>query len=147
MFEFGVASALFVPTASLAMMNLIQLVGGLARIMKEGCLDFQNMVLQLLLCSLIVRSSYPIFKDMVIRNNKGHMPTSITMLTILLACLLPQLHPGKRIVIRRIPGLKTIYYYAIICLSPCMCVLKLYCSLHLYFKINHCPRSLPSEYE
>ena len=92
--------------------------------MKEGYLDFQNTVLQLILCSLIVLSSYMIFEAMVIRTNKGRMPTSITMLTILLPWLLPQLHLGKRTVIRRIPGLKTIYYYAIICLSPCMCVLK-----------------------
>ena len=99
-------------------------MGGLARIMKEGYLDFQNTVLELILCSLIVLSSYRIFESMVIRTNKGCMPTSITNLTILLACLLPQLHPGKRTAIRRILGLKTIYYYAIICLSPCMCALK-----------------------
>ena len=82
------------------------------------------MALQLILCSLIVLSSYLIFEAMVIRTNKGRMPTSITMLTILLACFLPQLCPGKITVIRRIPGLKTIYNYAIICISPCMCVLK-----------------------
>ena len=124
MFEFGVASALFVPPASLVVLNLIQLVGGLARTMKYCYLEFPNIDLQLILCSLIVLSSYPIFEAMVIRIDKDRMPTSITMLTILLVCLLPQLLPGKRTVIRRILGLKTIYYYAIICLSPCMCDLK-----------------------
>ena len=85
MFEFGVASDLFVPPAVMGVLNLISLVCGLARIIREGYPAFENMLLQLFLCSFIVMSSYPILEAMIIRKDKGRMPTSITMLSIFVA--------------------------------------------------------------
>jgi hypothetical protein len=85
MFEFGVASALFVPPATLALINLISLVGGLARILREGYSTSESMILQLLLCSFIVTSGYPILEAMFIRKDKGRIPTSVTIVSILLA--------------------------------------------------------------
>ena len=94
MFEFGVASALFVPPASLAVLNLISLVGGLARILREGYPAFDSMILQFLLCSFIVIISYPILEAMFIRKDRGRIPTSITVVSIsiaVFACSITQL--------------------------------------------------------
>jgi len=84
-FEFGVESALFVPPATLALISFISLVAGLARILREGYPAFESMVLQLLLCSFIVINSFPILEAMFMRKDKGRMPTSITIVSILLA--------------------------------------------------------------
>eukprot|EP00253_Pinus_taeda_P034993 PITA_34993 len=85
MLEFGVASAMFVPPATLAIINLISLGRGLARITREGYQAFECMILQLVLCSFIVIISYPIFEAMFMRNDKGRIPTSITVVSILVA--------------------------------------------------------------
>jgi len=84
-FEFGVASALFIPPTTLAVINFLSLVGGLARILREGYSAFESMILQLLLCSFIVIISYPIFEAMFLRKDKGRIPTSITIFSILVA--------------------------------------------------------------
>jgi len=85
MLEFGVASAMFVPPATLAVTNLISLVGGLARIRREGYQTFDSMILQLLLCSFIVLISYPILEAMFLRKDKGRIPASITVVSIFVA--------------------------------------------------------------
>eukprot|EP00253_Pinus_taeda_P001053 PITA_01053 len=85
--EFGVTSALFIPPATLAVINLISLVGGLAGILREGYSTFDSMVLQLLLCSYIVVSGYPILEAMFMRKDKGRIPTSVTIVSTLLAII------------------------------------------------------------
>ena len=85
MLEFGVASAMFVPPATFAIINLISLVRGLARIMREGYQAFDCMILQLVLCSFIVIISYPIFEAMFMRKDKGRIPTSVTVVSIFVA--------------------------------------------------------------
>eukprot|EP00253_Pinus_taeda_P000831 PITA_00831 len=84
-FEFGVTSAMFIPPATLVLINLISLVSGLARILREGNSTFDSMVLQLLLCSYIVVSGYPILEAMFMRKDKGRIPTSVTIVSTLLA--------------------------------------------------------------
>jgi cellulose synthase/poly-beta-1,6-N-acetylglucosamine synthase-like glycosyltransferase len=85
MFEFGVASPLFVPPATLALINLISLIGGVARILREGYPAFESMALQLFLCSFIVINSCPILEAMFMRKDKGRIPTSISIVSILVA--------------------------------------------------------------
>ena len=85
MLEFGVASAMFVPPATLAVINLISLVSGLARIMREGYEAFDSMILQIVLCSFIVINGYPVLEAMFMRKDKGRIPTSITLISIFVA--------------------------------------------------------------
>eukprot|EP00253_Pinus_taeda_P003863 PITA_03863 len=84
-FEFGVASPLFIPPATLALINLISLVSGLERIMREGSSTFDSMILQLVLCSFIVIISFPILEAMFIRKDNGRIPTSLTVVCICIA--------------------------------------------------------------
>lgn len=84
-FEFGVASPLFVPPATLVVINLIAVMGGLARILREGYSAFECMTLQLILCSFIVINGYPILEAMFLRKDKGRIPTSITIFSTLVA--------------------------------------------------------------
>ena len=95
MLEFGVASVMFVLPATLALINLISLVGGLARIMREGYQDFDGMILQIFLCGFIVIISYPVLEAMFMRKDKGRIATSITLVSIFVAvsaCSIPSTH-------------------------------------------------------
>ncbi|KAH9290250.1 hypothetical protein KI387_034367 [Taxus chinensis] len=84
-FEFGVASELFIPFSVTALINLMALMGGIAGVIRKGYPGVENMFLQLLLSSFIVINSYPIYEGMVGRKDKGSMPTCITIFSILAA--------------------------------------------------------------
>jgi len=84
-FEFGVASGLFIPPATLAVINLISLMGGLVRILREGYSAFECMILQLVLCTFIVITSYPILEAMLMRKDTGRIPASVTIFSISVA--------------------------------------------------------------
>eukprot|EP01018_Ginkgo_biloba_P003000 Gb_14756 [translate_table: standard] len=73
MFEFGVASPLFVPPTTLAVINLISLVGGIRAVIRDGYTVLECMFMQLLLASFIVAHSYPVFEAMVWRKDQGLM--------------------------------------------------------------------------
>eukprot|EP01018_Ginkgo_biloba_P022409 Gb_25252 [translate_table: standard] len=87
-FEFGVASALFVPPTTLAVINLITLLGGIVHIMREGYSFLDNMFVQLFLSSFVVAHGYAIFEAMLLRKDNGRMPNSITVTSITIAVLL-----------------------------------------------------------
>uniref|UniRef100_A0A0D6QSQ6 Glycosyltransferase 2-like domain-containing protein n=2 Tax=Araucaria cunninghamii TaxID=56994 RepID=A0A0D6QSQ6_ARACU len=84
-FEFGVASSMFVPPACLAMINLIALLGGIVQVLRTGYPAVESMFMQLMLSSLIVATSYPILEGMFVRKDKGRMPTSITVFSVMAA--------------------------------------------------------------
>ncbi|XP_058095875.1 cellulose synthase-like protein G3 [Magnolia sinica] len=86
MFEFGVASPMLVPLATVAVINLISFVVGLARALMNG--DFEEMFVQLFISGFVTVNSWPIYEAMVLRRDGGRMPTKITVISVLLAWFL-----------------------------------------------------------
>ncbi|CAI9775793.1 unnamed protein product [Fraxinus pennsylvanica] len=86
-FEFGVEFPMFVPLAMAAILNLIAFFyGGIVQIFKEGNLD--GFFVQVFIAGFGVLNCLPIYEAMVLRSDKGRMPTRITIIsTLLVGCL------------------------------------------------------------
>lgn len=93
MMEFGSSFPMFTIIATLAMVNLLCLIGSIKRVaMDDGVGVAGQLILQLLLCGLLVMINIPIYQGMFLRRDKGCMPTSIVVLSTalaLLACVIP----------------------------------------------------------
>ncbi|GLJ35518.1 hypothetical protein SUGI_0714190 [Cryptomeria japonica] len=86
-FEFGVASVMFIPPATITIINFISLLSGITQFVKGGYPAVKGMFVQLMLSSFIVMNGFPILEGMFMRTDKGRMPTSITMFSIMVAAL------------------------------------------------------------
>ncbi|KAF9611343.1 hypothetical protein IFM89_030132 [Coptis chinensis] len=100
-FEFGNSSPMFTILATLALLNLFSLAGGLNRIIKTRDInDLQSMFLQILLTGLIVILNQPLYRGLFFRKDNGRMPTSVTVKSIVLSLtklqFLSELLPYKR---------------------------------------------------
>ncbi|PIA34554.1 hypothetical protein AQUCO_03700086v1 [Aquilegia coerulea] len=83
LFEFGIASPLFIPLATIAIINLIAFVVGIAQILKQG--HFDEMFIHLGISGFVVANSWPIYEAMVLRVDKGRMPPKVTLISICFA--------------------------------------------------------------
>ncbi|XP_057836475.2 cellulose synthase-like protein E6 isoform X2 [Cryptomeria japonica] len=86
-FEFGVSSALFIPFSIIALINLMALVCGILRVMREGYPAMASMYVQVMMSIFLVINSYPIYEGMFVRKDKGSMPLPITVFSTLAAAL------------------------------------------------------------
>ncbi|XP_042499997.1 cellulose synthase-like protein G3 [Macadamia integrifolia] len=86
-FEFGVASTLFVPLTTTAILNLIAFVVGFARVLGHGK-KASEMFVQLFISGFVMVSCWPIYEAIAFRRDDGKMPAKITMISILLASIL-----------------------------------------------------------
>ncbi|KAG5539498.1 hypothetical protein RHGRI_019893 [Rhododendron griersonianum] len=82
-FEFGVESPMFVPLSTAAIVNLIAFFGGLVGVYRGG--DFDGLFVQIFLAGFVVVNCWPIFEAMVLRTDKGRMPTKTTLISTFLA--------------------------------------------------------------
>ena len=86
--EFGSSSSMFVIIASIAMLNLFCLMGGLQRLAVDGgFMGLEPLFIQILLCGLIVAIHLPIYEALFIRKDKGSLPFSVTFLSLGFAML------------------------------------------------------------
>ncbi|KAG1326699.1 Cellulose synthase-like protein E6 [Cocos nucifera] len=86
--EFGLPSPMFTILATLAMLNLVCLIGGTKRwVLDEGIGLFGSLLLQFVLCGSAVLINMPVYQAMFFRNDAGRMPTSITLTSVALAML------------------------------------------------------------
>jgi hypothetical protein len=81
--EFGTSSPEYVIIATIALLNLVCLVGGLGQILTSG----QNMLLnghflQAVLCGLLVIINIPIYEAMFLRKDRGRIPFSVTLASV-----------------------------------------------------------------
>ncbi|RLM85001.1 cellulose synthase-like protein E6 [Panicum miliaceum] len=81
--EFGTSSPEYVIIATIALLNLVCLVGGLGQILTSG----QNMLLnglflQVVLCGLLVIINIPIYEAMFLRKDRGRTPFSVTLASV-----------------------------------------------------------------
>ncbi|KAL7122763.1 hypothetical protein ACP275_01G063700 [Erythranthe tilingii] len=86
MFEFGVASPMFVPLAMAAILNLAAFLGGFVLVLKEG--GFDRFFMQIFIAGFGVLNSLPFYEAMVLRSDKGKMPMKTTITSILLVGIL-----------------------------------------------------------
>lgn len=95
-FEFGVPSPMFVPLATVAIINLVAFVFGMLRMMKGTNMD--GLLGQLFLACFGVLNSWPIYEAMFWRTDKGRMPRIINITSALVGltlCLLVLLVPNE----------------------------------------------------
>jgi len=87
-FEFGVASPMFVPLTMAAIINLISFVVGFMGILTRGMVTMEGLILQILLSGFVMMNCWPIYEAMVFRSDKGRMPTKTTLTAAFLVAFL-----------------------------------------------------------
>ncbi|XP_062078928.1 cellulose synthase-like protein E6 [Humulus lupulus] len=91
--EFGSSNLMFTVLATLALLNLFCLVGGVKRLVFD--LDskaIEQLIMQVVLCGIIIVVNLPIYHALFIRRDKGRIPSSVMLKAFVLAsvlCLLP----------------------------------------------------------
>ncbi|XP_060673780.1 cellulose synthase-like protein E6 isoform X1 [Ziziphus jujuba] len=89
--EFGSSTIMFTIMATLALLNLFTLVGGIRKVV----LDFRvldQLIPQIVLCALVVVVNLPIYQALFLRSDKGRIPFSVLFKSMVLAslvCLIP----------------------------------------------------------
>ncbi|PRQ16612.1 putative cellulose synthase (UDP-forming) [Rosa chinensis] len=83
-FEFGVASPMFVPLTSAAIVNLAAFAWGHVEAFK-GSNDLEGMFLQMFIAGFGVVNCIPIYEAIISRSDKGRIPTKTIMVSLLLA--------------------------------------------------------------
>ncbi|RVW19648.1 Cellulose synthase-like protein G3 [Vitis vinifera] len=78
MFEFGVASPLFLPLTTAAIINLVSFLWGIAQIFRQGRIE--DLLLQILLVGFAMVNCWPIYEAMVLRADEAKMPAPERML-------------------------------------------------------------------
>lgn len=86
-FEFGVASPMFVPLASAAIINLVAFLAGIIEVFKGGNMD-GSLFVQMLIAGYGVLNCLPIYEAVILRSDKGRMPTKITIISTFVAVAL-----------------------------------------------------------
>ena len=81
--EFGASTPEYVIIATVALLNLVCLVGGLCKILTSGeNMAWSGFFLQVVLCGLLVIINIPVYEAMFIRKDRGSMPFSVTLVSI-----------------------------------------------------------------
>ncbi|KAK9059346.1 hypothetical protein SSX86_021966 [Deinandra increscens subsp. villosa] len=78
-FEFGVPSPMFMPLATVAIVNLVAFVFGILQILKEG--DMGGLFGQWFLSCFGLVNSWPIYEAMLWRTDKGKMPRVVSVIS------------------------------------------------------------------
>ncbi|WMV44072.1 hypothetical protein MTR67_037457 [Solanum verrucosum] len=86
-FEFGVVSPMFVILATTSIINLVAFLKSLAQIIK-GDQNLDGKFIQMFIAGFVVINCLPIYEAMVLRSDKGRMPTRVTIFSTFLACTL-----------------------------------------------------------
>ncbi|KAL1189485.1 Cellulose synthase-like protein E1 [Cardamine amara subsp. amara] len=84
--EFGVESPMFLLLGTLGMLNLFCFAAAVMRLLtsRDGG-DFQTMGLQFGIAGALVVINWPLYEGMLFRKDKGKMPMSVTVKSIVLA--------------------------------------------------------------
>ncbi|KAG6577130.1 Cellulose synthase-like protein G3, partial [Cucurbita argyrosperma subsp. sororia] len=85
LFEFGVFSPMFVPIATVAIVNLAGGVIGIWRLCGGGS---EEMLPQMIVVGFVVANCWPVYEAMGLRKDAGKMPPKITFLSVFLALFL-----------------------------------------------------------
>ncbi|MBA0676280.1 hypothetical protein Goari_017770 [Gossypium aridum] len=85
--EFGDSSAMFTALATIALINLVCLIGLMKKaILNEGIpIIYETMLLQFVLCAILVLINWPLYQGLFFRKDNGKMPKYIAIKSIVLA--------------------------------------------------------------
>ncbi|CAA2986860.1 cellulose synthase E1 [Olea europaea subsp. europaea] len=85
--EFGVTSPMFIILSSVAMINLFCLFGILKKMIVIGEFKsvYETTALQILLCGVLVLINLPLYNGLFFRRDKGRMPSSVTVKSVVFA--------------------------------------------------------------
>ncbi|KAA0048283.1 cellulose synthase-like protein E1 isoform X1 [Cucumis melo var. makuwa] len=86
--EFGASSPLFTILATTSLLNLFCFLGMMKKAVKTDnglVMAFQAMGLQVLLCGILVLINWPLYQGMFFRTDRGKMPSSLTIQSLILA--------------------------------------------------------------
>lgn len=83
--NFQTSIMLLAPLVILTIINVISFVGGVARAMVTG--KFSDMFIQVFLSLFIVMMGYPVIEGMILRKDKGRIPPSVTILSVLISTI------------------------------------------------------------
>lgn len=69
---------MFVTLSMAAIVNLVALSGGVVWTTIGGG-DYKGLALQILICGFVVVNSWPVYEAMVLRKDRGRLPTKTTV--------------------------------------------------------------------
>jgi hypothetical protein len=85
-FEFGVASPMFVPLTAAAIINLVSFFVGFKEVFTGS--NWEGLFVQMFIAGFVTLNCWPIYEAMVLRSDKGMIPTKTTMISTLVALAL-----------------------------------------------------------
>uniref|UniRef100_R7W8G9 Cellulose synthase-like protein E1 n=1 Tax=Aegilops tauschii TaxID=37682 RepID=R7W8G9_AEGTA len=81
--EFGSSDPEYVIIATISLLNLVCLLGGLSKVMKGGWnVHLDALFPQLILCGMVVFTSIPFYEAMFLRKDKCRIPFPVTLASI-----------------------------------------------------------------
>ncbi|KAF7151728.1 hypothetical protein RHSIM_Rhsim02G0034800 [Rhododendron simsii] len=83
--DFQTSIMLLAPLVILTIINVVSFVGGVTRAMVTG--KFSDMFIQVFLSLFIVTMGYPVIEGMILRKDKGRIPPSVTILSVLVSMI------------------------------------------------------------
>ncbi|KAG5560296.1 hypothetical protein RHGRI_003556 [Rhododendron griersonianum] len=83
--DFQTSIMLLAPLVILTIINVVSFVGGVTRAMVTG--KFSDMFIQVFLSLFIVTMGYPVIEGMILRKDKGRIPPSVTILSVLVSTI------------------------------------------------------------
>ncbi|KAK7386013.1 hypothetical protein VNO78_32056 [Psophocarpus tetragonolobus] len=86
-FHFGGFSIMLTILATVALLNLFGLIGGIKRTLMDLKFNSSHLMVQISLSLLVVMINLPVYEALFIRSDKGSIPSSIMIKSIILASL------------------------------------------------------------
>ncbi|KAI8566402.1 hypothetical protein RHMOL_Rhmol02G0037300 [Rhododendron molle] len=83
--DFQTSIMLLAPLVILTIINIVSFVGGVTRAMVTA--KFSDMFIQVFLSLFIVMMGYPVIEGMILRKDKGRIPPSVTILSVLISTI------------------------------------------------------------
>lgn len=84
--EFGVHSTMFVPLTTASIVNLFALIVGILQMLSVW--NFEKLFVQWFIAGFGVLNSWPVYEAMLLRSDKGRMPTKTVVTSLCLASVL-----------------------------------------------------------
>ncbi|KAF8401838.1 hypothetical protein HHK36_012784 [Tetracentron sinense] len=84
-FDFQAPTMLLVPLIALVVLNMETFIGGVGRVIIERSYD--KMFGQIFLTFFILIISYPVIEGMIQRKDRGRVPTSVTLLSVIFSII------------------------------------------------------------